>query len=443
MKYINYNMMKNFVKFAIALFFIPFFLFSCESDNEESGDDPVDIYDRTVIIYMAAENDLNSHWSNDYEEIVRGAKNLSIYQNLIVYVDRKSTSEKPYIAKISADGAKKVRQFDKDSYACDPAVMKDVINWTINKYPSKSYGIVFWGHSDGTGWYMQDTNRSYSKQNIISFSSGEDDNSDSIIPLTRAFMFDNGTDLNSYAKWMNIPTFGKTLSELPHFDFIFFDVCSMMTTEVLYEIRNSCDYVIGSPSEVPGCGAPYDYVVSDLFLPMDQLGAAIINDYANKNAFAAGEGVPMSVVKTRNMEALARATSDALKKFKTDFTYPKEPSINGCIYYYAGDLSLSRPMMVDLRDFMLKNLSENDFKTWETVFKATVVNSLHPAKKWLTIYQINFDNFKMTDENFGGLSFFVPQAVYSQNKVRESPNIQTKYLELSKIIDWSKWGWDK
>ena len=48
---------------------------------------------------------------------------------------------------------------------------------------------------------------------------------------------------------------------MPHFDFIMFDACFMMSVEVAYEVRNYTDYYIGSPTENPGPGAPYDKVV--------------------------------------------------------------------------------------------------------------------------------------------------------------------------------------
>ena len=39
----------------------------------------------------------------------------------------------------------------------------------------------------------------------------------------------------------------------------------MQSVEVVYQLRNRADYFIGSPTEIPGPGAPYEVVVPALF----------------------------------------------------------------------------------------------------------------------------------------------------------------------------------
>lgn len=397
-----------------------FLLMGCRDDHEEEN--PVST-ERTVIIYMSAENDLddhNSQWQKDYDEILEGAKHLKKGQNLILYVDRQYKSYKPHIIEVTSSGAKTVRTYDIDGYSSNPAVMKEAMQWIVNKYPANSYGLVMWGHSDGTGWLIQPNNIAFAK-------------------ASRAFMLDTGINNSGGMMWMNIPTFAGVLSSLPHFDYIFFDVCSMMTAEVVYEIKDACDYVIGSPAEVPACGAPYQYIVPDLFLPKENLGKKIVDDYVSNIAFPQGTGLPMSVVKTSNMEALAKATMQALEKVRDDFHNPVSPNISNCIYYYIGDYSDSRPMMQDVRDFMFRNLSTEDFNNWDDVFHQTIEYSIHPSRKWVTIYDIDFFSFTMADDNFGGLSMFIPQLRYSQSIIK--PNTIISNMRWTDIVDWSQWGW--
>lgn len=436
--------MTRFLRYIFPVFVLSVFFISCEPlDENENDNPPVGPMERTVIIYMAAENDLNSHCSSDYNEILTGAKRLSKEQNLILYVDRKSTNEKPYIAQVTSSGAKKVKIYDNDSYSSNPEVMKEVIQWIVKNYPAKSYGLVMWGHSDGTGWYVQLQGSSFAKKNSFAELSGSENSSDSITPLTRAFLYDTGEDIRFAPKWMNIPTFANVLTSLPHFEFIFFDICSMMTAEVAYELRNSCDYIIGAPSEIPATGAPYEYIVSDLFLPTETLCKQIVDDYINHNTYPAGIGVPLSVVKTSNMEAFAKATLDALSTIKDEFTYPLEPPVRNCIYYYQDRFSVDRPMMHDVRDFMFRNLSVEDFNTWDKAYKKTVVYAVHPDKEWITIYGIDFKSFTLSDDNFGGLSMFFPRQYYSRIQGYDSANVAIKKMQWYKIIDWSKWGWDR
>ena len=44
-----------------------------------------------------------------------------------------------------------------------------------------------------------------------------------------------------------------------------FDACYMQSVEVIYQLRDRTDYFIGSPTEIPGPGAPYEAVVPALF----------------------------------------------------------------------------------------------------------------------------------------------------------------------------------
>ena len=60
------------------------------------NDDPEDrISQRTVIVYMAAENNLSSYAYDDLEEMKEGSRKLSDLQNLIVYVDRANATTTP------------------------------------------------------------------------------------------------------------------------------------------------------------------------------------------------------------------------------------------------------------------------------------------------------------------------------------------------------------
>ena len=51
---------------------------------------------------------------------------------------------------------------------------------------------------------------------------------------------------------------------MPHLKFIMADCCNFMCLENLYELRDVCDYIIGSPAEIPAQGAPYYDIVPSL-----------------------------------------------------------------------------------------------------------------------------------------------------------------------------------
>ena len=71
-------------------------LTSCHHDDD---DEPVDNRDRrTVLVYIAAENNLSIYANSDLDEMKEGSKKLADDQNLIVYVDEAGSLTTPYIA---------------------------------------------------------------------------------------------------------------------------------------------------------------------------------------------------------------------------------------------------------------------------------------------------------------------------------------------------------
>ena len=49
----------------------------------------------------------------------------------------------------------------------------------------------------------------------------------------------------------------------------------------------------------------------------------------------------------------------------------------------------------------------------------------------------------MNDENYGGLSMFIPQTYYSNvNSKYLNPNVSIKAFQWNKGIDWTKFGWE-
>ena len=413
------------------------FLSSCGGDEPDT---PERKAQRTVLIYMCAENNLSSFQYYDSIEIVKGAANLPDNVNLIMFADKSSRLQKPYIAKVDKNGIHIVKSYSDDFYCIDKEKMSEIINWTFTKYPADSYAMTFWGH--GNGWVVlpeKNTVKSKAKRKAYGYDSGVDN--------------PDGGDGNN--KFINIPELAEVLSNAPHLDYIFFDCCQMMCAEVTYELRNVCDYIIGSPAEIPGRGAPYEYVVPDFFLAKDNVGKAIVDDYIKNTDFSLYDvdGLPLSVVKTSNMENLLAVTQNAIDTLMVHYPYPNNLPVYDVIFYGRNYAAAKNPIYYDLRNVMRKYLSKDDFDTWDKVFQQTVVYSVHPRdiqetgiQDWMTdeLYFSHFAKFQMNDENYGGLSMFIPQTYYSNANPNDylNPNVSIKAFQWNKGIDWTKFGWE-
>lgn len=421
---IIYQMKKLICICAAALL-----LNSCNDDSEPT---PVaTAVQRAVIVYMSGENNLGTqgYLGEDLNEIITGSKSIPEDDRLVVFVDNSSSRKTPYIIEVRNEVCDTIVKFDKDFYASDPARFVDIIKTIQEKYQAKEYGLVLWGHA--TGWLVTADSIAESKP-----ANGR----------KHAYGADTGNNQSySYERWMNITQMARAMKQLPHFKYIFADCCCMMNVEVAYELRNATDYLIGSPAEIPGKGAPYHIVMKDLFLRSDDFYKTLMDDYYNyyislyKNieytgssmtSYLKGHSVPLAVVDMRYIEQLASATRNLLKEpdaFETD-SVP---------YYFITDV----PIMYDMGCLMERICSNDDYRLWKEALNKAVPYRLFSAR-WMTIYNtlrndMKRNYFLFNEDNFTGISMFVPKTLY---------NFSSLYQYNATIPSFSWYqavGWDR
>ena len=388
---------------------------ACSSSDNEEVTQPAK---RTVLVYMAAENNLTSNAQSDINEMIKGVKKISKWDHLIVFVDRASKTEKPFLIRLRDNDqqpADTIRKYDQDFLDSDPAKMKEVMSWVMQHYPANDYGLVIWGHANG--WVVMNDS----------------------VATNRAIAVDNGENSSSTKQyWMNIPTLRNVLATLPHsFKFIFADCCNMQNAEVAFELKDVTQYVIASAAGIPGDGAPYETIVPDLFNYDDQaLCQKTCDDYHAKLDNEGGH-LPIAAVRTDRMPQLAKATAKILKSIYDAGTVI---DTDGMIYYYTYHWDVSKKeehVMYDMNDFLLRHADETEYQEWKQAFDAVFVTN-KMSKKWETQGTIDWD-FEVTEERFGGMSMLIPLERYN--------NTLLKYNELIKkmgwyqAVGWSELGW--
>ena len=121
-------------------------------DKSGNKPEPVpDLANRTVLAYIIAENSLSSFAQEDIDEMKQGiANNMPDNNNMLVYVD---DTKNPRILRLYKSGTTArcdtVYQYTENKISTDPAVFQQVLNYTIDNYPAKNYGLVMWSHGDG------------------------------------------------------------------------------------------------------------------------------------------------------------------------------------------------------------------------------------------------------------------------------------------------------
>ena len=385
------------IKRLMMMFAMVAALTACSSDDSDDGPQTIN---RTVLVYMAAENSLSNYTYSDLREMKEGSRHIAGGDALLVYVDRSVTTELPWLARIrngeltDSVSLKDMGISTKNEYAGDPDIMQQVLRYAFDRYPAQqSYGLVLWGHSDG--WLVS---------------------SDSIAPR-RAYGVDNGQKSTSnIGKWMNVPTLERVLATAPHLKFLMADCCNFMCLETLYQLRKVTDYIIGSPAEIPGVGAPYDTVIPALFSTADDFYRQEVDNYTNQ---------PLAVVKTSQMETLAAATRTVLRSIDQTLG-GGYADLSGLIHYYNMNSSGFRPeynIFYDAGDYVKRYASDAEYQSWLQAFEQAVVYRQYTDmwttdKSWYTYYA----DFQMSKDRYHGVSMFIPQdpskgyyATYNEN----------------------------
>lgn len=132
-------------------------------------------------------------------------------------------------------------------------VIEDVKNYVDYNEEDMSLNLVVSGH--GAGWVLQEYQ--YLIRSIES-STSIWDKEEGALPTRYMGSSSDG--------FMDIEVFQQSIEESnTKFGFILFDECFMSNIELLYRLRDCCDYIVASPSEVMAAGFPYEYVLPYLF----------------------------------------------------------------------------------------------------------------------------------------------------------------------------------
>ena len=354
--------------------------------------------ERTVIIYMMAENSLNRFSANDINEIRQAYGNIPQNTNLVVYVDNSSL---PVIYNVTAKkGFVEWKAYAQDQISTDSTVMQRTLKDIVTKFPAKHYGLVLWSH--GSGW----------------------------VPQKRSIGIDNGQNTSSNSGLqMNIPTLRGVLETLPHMEFILFDACAMQSIEVAYELRNVTDYIIGSPTEIHAEGAPYDMILGPMM--RGDVLEVVKQYYATYQSW---DGVVISLLDCRKMEAFAQATAKVIPQFSETI---KTNGVEGIqIYQPHSSQTEWKPEPFDMEGAMYHTLDSASFAEWKIALDQILLYK-NATSSWTSVFS-GYSHCHLTDpDHYAALSIFLPHEKYTPQGWNEN----FRAFQWYRAAGWDKTGW--
>ena len=242
------------------------------------SDEPVLIEDvngnkkLTLMIYMAADNDLESYALANFKTI---EKSITQETNVLVLLDRSEdydetcgnwTDTRLYEVLHDDGGSSSINSRRLECPALDlssseateldmsnSSVLQKFIEFGKSKYKSEKYALVIWGH--GGGW--------------------------------KAFAIDDRS--NSY---MSVKELGNAIRNTG-LDVIGFDTCFGGVIENVYELKDCAEFTVGCPGVSPNSGWDYksffemlsegDYSSNSIAFAMSKSSRAAASVFENKN----------------------------------------------------------------------------------------------------------------------------------------------------------------
>lgn len=217
---------------------------SCEKKSPDVEMKPV--IDHTLLIYMVGDNNGMSKFSNgNIRSCMEGLLQADPSLQLVIYKDVENHLPELFQLKLNKKNNQKVdtiyiKQYTEYVNSVNKDFLAEVVNAAFEACPAKIKGFEFWSH--GGSWIPDGWKP---KQEAGS---------------TRASQY---IGIDNY-RYMQIWEFREALEKCPHLDYITFDACNMATAEIAYELRDRCDYILGSAQEIMGDGFPYSEMIVNL-----------------------------------------------------------------------------------------------------------------------------------------------------------------------------------
>lgn len=363
---------------------------SCHKDSKDEPNEPTsNATKRTVLIYAVASNNLASFLVDDINEMKQAApdvEGLGKDVRVLLYSVASQAAAEATLSELLPDEAGQwsfipLKSYDRTVFSTDPIRMGQVFCDLASEAPADNYGLIFWSH--GTGW-------------IPNFATHD-------VPTPEGMKKSYGLD--KYEGVSDYCDLKELASAIPSrmFDYIWFDCCYMMGVEVVYQLRDKCDYVAGYPTEDWSMGMNYETTLPMLVAPQPDLanaGKAFFDYYNDQNL-----AVTVTVMKTDGLDRLAQATADI-------YAYGKRPVSKVGLQNY----SRLRTGLYDFGQFTKKYLDESDSQS------KTLTDAFDLALKDITVYSgCSTKNFNGTNNAFdpsiySGLSCHFPGSTTSQSE---------------------------
>lgn len=382
-------MMKRMILLLCALLCLT----ACDRDERLAKDRQM------LLVYFAGNNSLAAEGASDYNSIKQNWLPTTRGSEKVMLVFHHFKDETPVLVRLSKDRRGNtvediIKEYPFDTHSADARTLETVLADAEAAWPSAHHGIVLWSHGSGflpPGYYINPQERA--KGDPVS------EEADPYAFLVKA----GGDGLKSFAQdeeqniEMDLIDLRKALSRF-HYDFIAFDCCLMANVELAYELRNTSDYLIFSPTEIMSDGFPYDVMVQTIFSQQPEAAMrSIAQSYmAHYRSFSGVyASATISVVRTAGMQALANACQTVFRNHQDQILMLDRSHVQPYFRY-------NKHWFYDIDDFVQQVADDSEYQAFNRALNQAV------------IYRDATDYFlDLEISHYSGLSIYIPRREYT------------------------------
>lgn len=326
---------------------------SCSREGvlEEGGE-----YSRVFIYCGLGYNDLCSSLETNFEDLCGGVlpeltRDLALVaycHNTAAYGDY-DTPNPPVLLRIYRDrGSARVdtlKVYPENTLSASASAIREMLLDVESLFPSESYGMLFSSHA--SGWKPE----GYSSSGEVPLLSAQSATPRRELPLTKTLGAQySGSSRNEREIFeIDIKDFAELIPV--HLDYLIFDACLMGCVEVAWELRDVCDKLVFSPTEVLAQGFVYPSMSLNLLGGSEPDLEAVSREYFERYDSQSGDmrSATVTLVDCTKLDRLADVFAEIVGARRAALSSIGRDEVQKYFYY-----DNRYPFYYDLRDLAEK-----------------------------------------------------------------------------------------
>lgn len=345
---------------------------SPESTNISPSSETKGTASWTMLVYIAADNNLASYASYNINDMAAGLTSLSGV-NILVQWDKPSDN-KTWRYKITPGGKIDAGSFTSEmgynpakEMGYNPAKeLVDAMDWAIKNYPANNYALILWDHGSGIEDFYPGSRNILNSYKLLN-----------LLPSVpeRGILYDESQDtcLTNQGLTSALTQIKQLLGK--NLDLIAMDACLMAMVEVTYQMKGLVNIFVGSQQTIPGYGFPYSQFITPLSLNPSgiyslQLAQSMVSSY--KKFYTSQISTPdftLSAINVASIDLIKQNIDQFVTAVASCSKVDKTKTKNIILAARKASLSFEMPEYIDLYSFYANILN----KTKKTSPKSSLV----------------------------------------------------------------------